>query len=481
MDGELVQRKAQELLGSHQIRSPDNYDPIAEARATLTTIMEMSSVPILEAAMFREPVYARADALIPNADSYVLSETKAKTFPLKSDKLTPKEPDEHLLDDVAIQAWVAQGQGFKLSRLELNLLNSQWTYPGSGDYSGLFRQLDVTAAALARAPEVGQWAHDALRTISGEMPELETGRHCDDPHPCALLSFCEQFDKPGPEHPIELLPDSAGKGLARKLKEKKGYSSILEPSPDELVGAQSVLYKRMQAAHRDGRAIKESACVELLTSLPYPRYYFDFEGIDLPVPRWSGIRPYEQIPFQWSCHIENSAGQFTHSEFLDLSGDDPSLACIKALISVIDPSNLGPIFVYYATYERGRLEGLRDRHPEFAAQLEGYVTRLVDLHPLVKSNFYDPRMKGSFSIKKVLPVIAPDLDYSLLEEVAEGTGAQNAYLFAALHESTSKERRNELASKLRKYCAMDTWAMVEVAYFLAGLPRPNSPAKLPIA
>src|SRR6185369_5635560 len=132
----------------------------------------------------------------------------------------------------------------------------------------------------------------------------------------------------------------------------------------------------------------------------------------------------------------------------------------------------GPILVFYQTYEQDRLEGMAARHPEHAELLQRYIGRLVDLHPLVKQHFYDPRMKGSFSIKKVLPVIAPDLDYKELEGVQEGTGAQIAYLnlcFDGLpHEDWERLRYNALA-----YCEQDTWAMVELGYFLEGKGRPN--------
>jgi hypothetical protein len=84
-------------------------------------------------------------------------------------------------------------------------------------------------------------------------------------------------------------------------------------------------------------------------------------------------------------------------------------------------------------------------------------------------------MRGSFSIKNVLPVIASDLDYKKLGEVQEGTGAQVAYLYATFDPTTTSERKAELEHDLQKYCRQDTWAMVEVAYFLSKLGRPSRP------
>lgn len=478
IDGNIVGEKAREQLGDGFIWPPANADKTIAAKQTMDLLAQTPDKPAAEVPMVHGGLYARADALVPEGGRYVLRETKASTFRLKNDKVTPGAPEEHHLDDVAIQAWVMENSGLPLARVELNLLNNQWRYPGGGDYSGLFRQLDITTETHARKDQVPVWLEQAQAILAGHMPEVVTGKQCSDPYECPFQDYCEKLDPPGPEHPIELLPDLPGKNLARKLRDTKGYTSILDPKPEELTGKQADLYRRIQAAHRRGQAILEPGSDVVLKALPYPRYYFDFEGIDLPVPHWQGVRPYEQIPFQWSCHIERSPGVFEHAEFLDLTGNDPSLACIEGMREVINPDDGGPIFVYYMTYEKSRLEELSLRHPEHTELLQIYINRLVDLHPIVKQFFYHPQMRGSFSIKKVLPVIAPDLDYGKLGEVQEGTGAQVAYLYATLDPNTSTDRKTDLEAKLRQYCRQDTWAMVEVAYFLARSGRPERPAEM---
>ena len=475
VDGNIVGQKARELLGTDFIWPPGSDDKAHAAQAARDLLEASPGRSAAEVPLVHAGLYARADALVADGAAYVLRETKASTFPLKSDKQTPDEPDEHHLADVAIQAWVMDGSGPARSGVEINYLNGQWRYPGGGDYTGLFRQLNVTADADQRKHQVPAWLEQAHTTLAGNIPAVTTGRHCTHPFDCQFQGFCLELDPPGPKHAIELLPDSAGKKLARRLRETKGYTSILDPTPEELTGAQAPLYWRIQQAHRAGTGVLAPGSDARMASLPYPRYFFDFEGIDLPVPRWEGVRPYEQIPFQWSCHIERSPGVFEHGEFLDLSGDDPSLPCIERMLEVIDPDDGGSILVYYAPYERGRLEGLAERHPEYADVLQTYISRIVDLLPIVKEFYYHPEMRGSFSIKRVLPQIAPDLDYGNLNEVQEGTGAQVAYLYAALDSETSTTRKADLDAKLRVYCRQDTWAMVEVAHFLAKVGRPSRP------
>ena len=210
----------------------------------------------------------------------------------------------------------------------------------------------------------------------------------------------------------------------------------------------------MQIAHRTGQPVLEPGSAAPLAGLPYPRYYFDFEGIDLPVPRWAGVRPYEQIPFQWSCHIERAPGVFDHVEFLDLSGNEPSIPCIERMLEAIPPDGTGPILVYYQTYEVGRLRELAERHPQYAAAVNQYLARIVDLHPMVRANYYCPAMLGSFSIKAVLPTIAPDLDYANLPDVQSGDMVEPVY-FEMIDPATPAERR-ELLKAAKPSSATDS-------------------------
>jgi hypothetical protein len=296
-DGNIVGAKARELLGPNVIWPKGESDRCTAANAAITQLSANPGQSAVEVPMVRGELYARADALIPSpAGGYILRETKASTFPLKNDKVTPGKPEEHHLDDVAIQAWIYQATGLPLAGAELNLLNNQWRYPGNNDYAGLFRQLSVTADIGGRIAEVPNWHAAAQRVLAGDLPDIQTGNQCTKPYACPFYDHCTTLDLPGPEHPLTLLPGNGGKSLARKLNQQRGYTALHEPQPSELTGSDDALYCRIQMAHRTGQPVLEPGSATLFAALPYPRYYFDFEGIDLPVPRWV-------IPFQWSCHI----------------------------------------------------------------------------------------------------------------------------------------------------------------------------------
>ena len=94
------------------------------------------------------------------------------------------------------------------------------------------------------------------------------------------------------------------------------------------------------------------------------------------------------------------------------------------------------------------------------------VDRLVDLHPVTKASYYHPDMLGSWSIKAVLPTIAPDMDYASLEGIQEGNAASAAYLEAIAPE-TCPQRKEDIRRELLKYCKHDTEAMVRLVQFFA--------------
>jgi len=108
----------------------------------------------------------------------------------------------------------------------------------------------------------------------------------------------------------------------------------------------------------------------------------------------------------------------------------------------------------------------RARVPELASALLGINDRVVDLLPMARQHYYHPAMKGSWSIKAVLPTIAPDLGYDEME-VANGGDAQNAYS-EIVDPKTTRNRKQKLARGLRKYCTLDTLAMVKLAWFFEG-------------
>ena len=93
----------------------------------------------------------------------------------------------------------------------------------------------------------------------------------------------------------------------------------------------------------------------------FPHVFLISRLSNFAVPIWKGTRPYQQIPFQFSCHALSPTGELSHSEFLDLSGDDPSEPFAEALIAAC--AQVGPVFVYNAGFEARPYNGSRRQIP----------------------------------------------------------------------------------------------------------------------
>lgn len=139
----------------------------------------------------------------------------------------------------------------------------------------------------------------------------------------------------------------------------------------------------------------------------------------------------------------------------------------------------GPILVY-TRYEQGVLQSMAQMYPELREALERIISRLVDLHPITKAAYYHRDMQGSWSIKAVLPTIAPELRYSDLSGVHDGMEAQSAYQ-EAIRPSTTEERRAEIRGHLQTYCKLDTLAMVAIANALLGCPERTPSLSAPLS
>jgi len=162
--------------------------------------------------------------------------------------------------------------------------------------------------------------------------------------------------------------------------------------------------------------------------------------------------------------VESEPGRIEHRAFLAEDRGDPRPALASSMIEALGRD--GPIFVFYQSFELGRIAELARDLPHFAPALYAIADRVVDLLPITRDSYYHPDMHGSWSIKSVLPTIAPDLDYQAME-VGDGGAAEEAWL-EILHPETPEERCQSLRTALADYCALDTLAMVRLAAFLHG-------------
>ena len=154
---------------------------------------------------------------------------------------------------------------------------------------------------------------------------------------------------------------------------------------------------------------------------------------------------------------ERADGCLRHQGFLAEGAGDPRQELIVSLLQAVPDQGT---IVAYSNYERTVLKGLALAFPQYEDRLLELCDRIVDLHRLVRGYYYHPEMHGSFSIKAVLPAVAPDLSYGDLE-IVEGRSAAAAFS-RSIAPDTPDDERIRIRGSLLSYCKRDTEAMVRV-------------------
>lgn len=446
-EGNLFGELARKLLGVGELVEADHMhfeQALANTNALLRQPPDAVSL-LFEPAFEHAGVRVRVDALEKRLMHWFsMIEVKSGT------KVKPKH-----LWDCAIQTWVLREGGFEDSLDEIFLAHADngFVYTREGDYKGLLKQLDVTSEVEELLPDVPGIVIELNEVVAGPQPQIVSGPHCKIPYECPFLAHCRASEPSPAKYPVELLPH------ARKLVAElatEGYRDLRDVPLERL---KTERQRRIAEATRTGIAFISPELGDTLDAISWPRHYLDFETIAFTVPRWLGTRPWQQVPFQFSCHTAHQDGRITHASFLDLTGESPMAGFVEALHGAVGKT--GPILVWNQAFEAGRLRDMADLFPLQASELRELIDRMIDLLPIFREHYYHPAMRGSWSIKKVLPTIAPELDYADLE-IGNGGDAQTGYL-RAIAPDTSVVDKSVLRQQLLDYCERDTLAMLKLA------------------
>lgn len=211
-------------------------------------------------------------------------------------------------------------------------------------------------------------------------------------------------------------------------------------------------------SYLEGETLVNSAAIsDFLNQIEYPIYYLDYETIMLAIPMFDGTRPFQQIPFQFSVHIQHEPGsELTHHDFLHKDRSDPRRAFSERLVELC--GDKGTVLVYNQSFEIARNKELAQDFPEYADAIQAINARVVDLlEPFKQRWLYHPNQRSSASIKAVLPCFT-DLSYKDLE-ISNGGEAMLQYKDFIAGKMPESEI-DDLWQNLSAYCEQDTYAMV---------------------
>lgn len=402
---------------------------------------------IYEATFIYQGIVVMVDILQSTAQGLIINEVKSSTS-LK----------EVYIYDLSVQHYVITHCGYSVKGANLIHLNTSYKRGESLELTELFSIVPCLESVQEFAPKIPVILQEFAHTLEGQdEPSIDIGLHCDDPYSCEAKAYCWEAQRgiKGEDSVFHLTRLNGDKKLELYRQGVVRFSDI--KNLDTLSHNQRL---QIECFKQKSVHIQKDKITEFLQGLRYPIYHLDFETFQLAVPRFVGTSAYEQIPFQFSLHIQHKNGKLEHKEFLAKSGIDPRAELIKTLLDSIPPNAC--ILAYNASFERGVIERLAASFPQYEKELLHIASQIEDLMtPFAARHYYHYKQNGSHSIKLVLPALVPQMESAYKELSLVHNGSEAMECFAAL-ESMPKEKQTEYRKALLAYCKLDTLAMVEI-------------------
>jgi hypothetical protein len=368
-------------------------------------------------------------------------------FTLIEVKSSTKSKDEHI-PDVAIQTWVARRAGVAIRRMEVMHLNTDFRHPDRGE---LFGRTDVTTEVEALQPRIPGLIAEQLAALASAEPAVPVGTHC-----WMIDRDCPFWDRcfPTDEHHVWTLYRAQKKQKWALVL--KGVRRVLDLPMEHKY---SDIQRRQRTSLETGRMIVEPGLRNSLKEFDCRLGFLDFETIGRAVPVWADVGPWRQVVVQFSYHeqADGVPSGYTHRAYLAEGPGDPRE---ELALRLLEATRNAERIVMYSSFERSRIKELAVWLPHLAPDLTALQGKLVDLLPVIQQHVYHPRFSGSFSIKKVLNPMVPELTY---DDLAIVDGMVASVEIARLLFVAHKVRdRDGLRRDLLAYCERDTWAMVRL-------------------
>lgn len=419
---------------------PNNFNGmIAKTKELIANGTEV----IYEATFSEDGIFAMADILVINGESWDMYEVKAST----------KVKDYHI-DDASIQ-WYALSKAINLNRAYIVHIDNTYVRAGELEIEKLFAIEDITELVQDKQYVIEQNLNDMEQALKDDVPNIDIGGHCGDPFGCDFKEYCWKHI-PTPSI-FNLYWMNWSKKFEMYYKGMMTYADI--PDDFRLNDTQRL---QVETAKTKEPYIDKKIIKDFLGTIEYPINFFDFETFQNAIPRFDNQRPYMQIPFQYSLHILHEDGTMEHKEFLGDENSDPRGVLIEQMLN--DITSTGSIVAYNQSFEMSRIKELAEFDESRKDELLAFNERFVDLIvPFRGRGYYHPDFNGSFSIKSVLPAMFPnddELDYKKLGSIQNGGDAMDT--FANLHLLKDKSKLEAIRKDFLAYCRLDTLAMVRI-------------------
>ena len=420
---------------------PGDGDDNPETRAHWTFLTMNNGVTAIEGAVFvNDGMSARTD---------IITRGKEGGWALYGVKGSTKVKEIYRID-CAFQQRAMERAGVPPCGTWLIIPDNRYVRHDVLDPLKLFRYIDVTDDARRRAG----WVDDEIciqkTIVDGSMPDITIGPQCRKPRDCEFRHICwKDVDE------TSVFSLKGNRNLVFSLF-RQGIRNLEDIPDDDCTALQR---EQIEAFRSRSTVVRQDQIRRFLGTLHYPLYFLDFETFSLPLPSLPGTRPFQQIPFQYSLHWqERQDGPLFHDGYVGLPGRDPRPEILGRLAEIIPPGAC--VVAYVARFEKQILSDLAAAFPDRAGDLKRLSGAIVDMAlPFQKRYLYHWKFHGSYSLKTIVPVLVPEIDYHGLRV---RNGEMAAAAFFMMEEADTIEEREQIAQDLGKYCRLDTLAMVRL-------------------
>lgn len=447
-NGKKVGILAQDLFGKE-------HDDIIFDRISIMTrktkqFLQNKPNIITEASFIYDNNFCMVDILKNDEDGVEIYEVKSST-----------KINDIYLDDVSFQYYILSNSGLNVKKVCIIYINNEYVRGKQLDINELFITEDITGQVLEKQDEIRENIDLINKFMAAHRsfnePDIPLGMHCYKPYHCDFWQYCTR-NLPQPNIFDVKGNISKEKQFEKYAECKVSFEDLLN---EDLTEAQ---LEQIDFEVNDKKpTIEKEAIKEIINSLKYPLYFLDYETYNTPIPVVENTRPYQKMPFQYSLHIiRKEGGDVEHMQFLADCDDEEFIRHFAdSLVGNIREE--GSVIVYNKAFESSVNNEIAEMYPDLKEEMERINANMIDfMLPFRQRNYYAKEMRGSYSIKEVLPALYPDdyeLNYENLSLVHEGEEASEA--FATLKDK-SREEEEKVREALLAYCKLDTYGLVKI-------------------
>jgi hypothetical protein len=407
-------------------------------KLTKTTARLKKNTPIFEGVFLFQNLFCMVDILQKTNDQWTIIKIKSAT-----------RIKELHIKDIAFQYYLLKQLNIPINDCYIYHINTSYDRNNTLDIKQLFTKANITEQVLNIQPRIKKDI-DSYRQIllKKTAPNAPIGKHCLTPFPCHAYNQCWK------EIPKKSIFNVHGLPMAKKLEHYTlGNINLNTLNSKEFTKKSQKI--QIICEQEDLDYINIEQIIKFIESLNYPLSFLDFEAFQTAIPPFNHTHPYQQIPFQYSLHIQKKTKPFTHQHFIGNGQDDPRYTLTTQLIK--DIPKTGHIVVFNRQYETDILQHLATLIPEYSQQLNNLCKRMIDLAtPFQKGHIYLREMNGNYSLKSILPAMITTKE-SHTNTIDSGFYANMAY-----HNIIQDKKTKIHTDLLKKYCHQDTLSMVQI-------------------